>query len=117
MGRLQMPWDNFCQETVPTAFMASALPYTCGMSPSKKSTSTESNPDFDHRMAELEGIAAALEGGDLGLEQALERYKRGVSLLRSCRTELEGFRSQVEELAREGAPQSRPLDADPDFTQ
>ncbi len=87
------------------------------MSPAKKSTSPEETPDFDQRMVELEGIAAALESGDLGLEQALERYKRGVSLLRSCRTELEGFRSQVEELAREGAPQSRPLEGDPDFAQ
>lgn len=85
------------------------------MTPAKKSP--EEAPDFDQRMVELEGIAAALESGDLGLEQALERYKRGVSLLRSCRGELEGFRSQVEELAREGTPQTRPLDSDPDFAQ
>ncbi|MBL4771685.1 MAG: exodeoxyribonuclease VII small subunit [Planctomycetes bacterium] len=89
------------------------------MSPDKKSSaagkkSTEA-PSFDQRMVELENIAAALEGGDLGLEQALERYKRGVDLLRSCRGELEGFRSQVEELAREGGSTSQPLASDPDF--
>jgi exodeoxyribonuclease VII small subunit len=91
------------------------------MSPAKKSTATGDNtqetPSFDQRMAELEGIAAALEGSDLGLEQALERYKRGVELLRSCRGELEGFRSQVEELAKDGESQSRPLAGDPDFTE
>lgn len=91
------------------------------MSPAKKSTGAAKDAaetaSFDQRMLELEAIAAALEGGDLGLEQALERYKRGVSLLRSCRGELEGFRSQVEELAREGGDASRPLSSDPDFAE
>ena len=91
------------------------------MSPAKKSTAAGKEPSetksFDQRMLELEGIAAALEGGDLGLEQALERYKRGVELLRSCRGELEGFRSQVEELAKEGGSQSRPLASDPDYAE
>ncbi len=88
------------------------------MSPAKKSASPAKSSEtktFDQRMVELEGIAAALEGGDLGLEEALERYKRGVALLRSCRGELEGFRSQVEELAKEGGVEGRPLAADPDF--
>ncbi|MCA9002933.1 MAG: exodeoxyribonuclease VII small subunit [Planctomycetes bacterium] len=87
------------------------------MTPSKKKATAEEQSQavpFDARMLELEEIAAALESGDLGLEEALERYKRGVSLLRHCRSELEGFRSQVEELSQDGEG-SQPLASDPDF--
>ncbi|HPF15291.1 MAG: exodeoxyribonuclease VII small subunit [Planctomycetes bacterium] len=78
------------------------------------------NPDegtpttFDERLAELERIAAGLESGDLGLEQALEHYQQGVALLRSCRKELEGVRAQVQELSGEPGGPDQPLAIDPD---
>ena len=36
------------------------------------------------------------------LEEALERYKGGVGLLKGCRERLAGFRAQVEELTADG---------------
>lgn len=69
---------------------------------------------FDERLEDLETIAAQLEGGDLGLEEALEQYRRGVHMLRSCREELLAVRAQVEELAGPDGSEVRPLDADPD---
>jgi len=67
---------------------------------------------FDERMAELEVIAGHLEGGDLGLEQALEQYRRGVSMLRECQEELKSVREQVQELAENGS--TEPYAGDPD---
>jgi exodeoxyribonuclease VII small subunit len=43
---------------------------------------------FSEALTELEGIVAALEGGQLDLEEGLARYERGVALLRACQTKL-----------------------------
>ena len=53
-------------------------------------TTYKSVADMSFREAstELEQIVRALEGGDLELEEALERYGRGVELLRSLRERL-----------------------------
>lgn len=43
---------------------------------------------FSEALAELEAIVAALEGGQLDLEDSLARYERGVALLRACQAKL-----------------------------
>ncbi|MDO8915736.1 MAG: exodeoxyribonuclease VII small subunit [Coriobacteriia bacterium] len=43
---------------------------------------------FSEALAELETIVAALEGGQLDLEDSLARYERGVALLRACQAKL-----------------------------
>jgi len=66
---------------------------------------------FDVRLARLEALVLELEGGQLGLEAAIDRYREGVALLRGCRETLGGFQRQVEELGAEGP---RPYAGDPD---
>jgi exodeoxyribonuclease VII small subunit len=43
---------------------------------------------FSEALAELEAIVAALEGGELDLEEGLARYERGVALLRASQAKL-----------------------------
>ncbi len=43
---------------------------------------------FGEALAELEAIVGQLEGGQLELEDSLERYERGVALLRALQTRL-----------------------------
>jgi exodeoxyribonuclease VII small subunit len=43
---------------------------------------------FSEALAELEAIVAALEGGQLDLEEGLARYERGVALLRASQAKL-----------------------------
>lgn len=71
-------------------------------------------PNFDASLGRLEEIVAQLEGGGLGLEESLDRYKEGVKLLEGCRSTLASFRAQVEELRPDGstAPTSDPDAAD-----
>jgi len=69
---------------------------------------------FDTRLARLEAIVGELESGELGLEGALERYRDGVGLLKACRTQLDGFRRQVEELSAEAEGALAPYAGDPD---
>lgn len=50
---------------------------------------------FGEALAELEGIVAQLEGGQLELEQSLDRYERGVGLLKSLQQRLAEAQQKV----------------------
>ncbi len=50
---------------------------------------------FKEASVELEQIVRALESGELELEESLERYARGVELLRALRSRLEGAEQKV----------------------
>ena len=43
---------------------------------------------FSGALAQLETIVSDLESGQLDLEDSLERYERGVALLRACQARL-----------------------------
>lgn len=53
---------------------------------------------FKEASVELEQIVRALEGGDLELEDALNRYARGVELLQSLRGRLVAAEQKVQVL-------------------
>jgi exodeoxyribonuclease VII small subunit len=65
---------------------------------------------FSEALAELESIVTALEGGQLDLEDSLERYERGVALLRACQARLAEAEQRVTmlmgELEEDASPQS-----------
>lgn len=50
---------------------------------------------FKEASIELEQIVRSLEAGDLELEESLERYGRGVELLRSLRSRLNDAEQKV----------------------
>jgi exodeoxyribonuclease VII small subunit len=50
---------------------------------------------FGAALAELESIVAALESGSLELEDSLDRYERGVELLRSLQSRLADAQQKV----------------------
>ena len=50
--------------------------------------SASSPKSFEAAVSELEAIVQEMESGNLPLEDALERYQRGVGLLRHCQTTL-----------------------------
>jgi exodeoxyribonuclease VII small subunit len=47
-----------------------------------------SEPSFEQSLSELEQVVRDLEDGELGLEEALARYERGVALVRRCQGQL-----------------------------
>jgi len=54
------------------------------------------NPQsFEAALAEIENIVAAMEAGQLPLEQSLIAYKRGAELLHYCQTRLQEAQQQV----------------------
>lgn len=56
---------------------------------------------FKQASLELEGIVRSLEAGDLELEESLDRYNRGVELLKSLRERLSTAEQKVQVLLGE----------------
>lgn len=55
-------------------------------------------PTYEDALSELEGLVAAMEGGQLPLDKLLENYRRGAELLNICRARLEAVEQQVKVL-------------------
>jgi exodeoxyribonuclease VII small subunit len=70
-------------------------------------------PGFEDALNRLEEIVHALEGGELGLNEALERYEEGVKLLRQSYDLLQRAERRIEILSgidAEGNPITQPFD-------
>lgn len=61
----------------------------------------EINLTFREAMTELNGIVEALESNTLELEESLQKYERGVALLRYLKTSLADAQQKVEVLMGE----------------
>ena len=59
-------------------------------------------PSFEDRLRRLQEVVAALENGDLPLEDSVRLYKEGLTLSRSCREQLEKARNEVRILTERG---------------
>jgi exodeoxyribonuclease VII small subunit len=53
---------------------------------------------YETALAELERLVAAMEAGQLPLDQLLDSYRRGAELLNVCRGRLEAVEQQVQVL-------------------
>ena len=62
---------------------------------------TSDTPEtFEAALAELEGIVARMEGGQLPLKESLAAYKRGAELLQYCQNALKEAQQQVQVLEK-----------------
>src|SRR4051812_19384752 len=53
---------------------------------------------FEDAQAELDGVVATLEGGEIDLDRSLALYERGVALARHCQALLDSAALRVERL-------------------
>jgi exodeoxyribonuclease VII small subunit len=61
-----------------------------------RSAGTAAEPSFEEALAELEGVVAQLEAGDMPLEQALVAFESGVKLSRRCAATLDAAERRIE---------------------
>ena len=75
---------------------------------------THSAPSFDDGLDRLEALVQQLEGGALGLEEALARYEEGVQLSQSLQAQLNDAQRRVEVLKQGlgGEYRAEPLEGD-----
>lgn len=59
-------------------------------------------PTFEDRLRRLQEVVAALENGDLPLEDSVKLYKEGLALSRACREQVEKARNEIRLLTEEG---------------
>jgi len=62
------------------------------------SKKTETEPDFEKTLAELEKLVENLEEGELSLDESLSGFKRGIELTRQCQSVLDNAQQTVEQL-------------------
>lgn len=73
------------------------LPLPSPVSKAKTSTTALS---FEDALAQIESIIERIESGEVGLEQSLTEYEKGVGLINHCRGKLDRARQQVEDLTK-----------------
>ncbi len=54
---------------------------------------------YEVAIAELEGIIARIESGEIPLEESLQQYRRGAALVRRCRDVLDAAKTEVERIS------------------
>lgn len=57
--------------------------------------------DFEKQLSELEKIISSLEKGNLSLNDSLEEYKKGITIIKSCNEIINLAENEVKELSKE----------------
>ena len=66
---------------------------------------------FEQAVGQLEQIVAAIESGQIGLEESLARYEQGMELVKHCRGILDRAEKRIELLSQtEQGLTAAPLD-------
>jgi len=74
----------------------------------------ESPQTFENSLGELQRIVSQLEHGQLGLEDSMQQFERGIQLIRACSKQLESAEQRIEVLTgtrADGSPVTQPFDA------
>jgi exodeoxyribonuclease VII small subunit len=79
----------------------------------KKTTTrdTPDAPDFETAVAQVEELIDKIERGEIGLEESVAAYERGVKLIHRCRGILDTAEQKIIELT------GRPESADPESAE
>lgn len=68
------------------------------MAKKKKKATAKDDLPIEDAMEELDAIVEALESGQTSLSESLERFERGMVLLRSCHQQLDSAARRIEML-------------------
>jgi len=96
MAKLQRSLPLFSCNLYNAQFVLPIIPM-----PKKKSAHL-----FEDSLAELEGLVAQLEQGDLTLEESLTAFERGVELARTCQQALQQAEQKVQILLEKNGTQT-----------
>lgn len=67
-------------------------------------SSADSPAEFEASLEALEALVARMESGELGLEQSLEEFQRGMDLVNRCQRALDDAQRRIEALSQEPSP-------------
>lgn len=82
------------------------------MAQEKSSVPSPTPQSFEESVAQLEQIVAAIESGQIGLEQSLAKYEQGMELVKRCRAILDNAEKRIEQLTEtNGGVKAEGMDA------
>ncbi|MFG0307306.1 MAG: exodeoxyribonuclease VII small subunit [Phycisphaerales bacterium JB040] len=64
----------------------------------KKPGNAEAEITYEEAVRQLEEILNRIESGEIGLEESIGEYERGVGLIKRCRAILDRAEQRIEEL-------------------
>lgn len=64
---------------------------------------SEEQKSFEEALAELDRVLAALNNGEIPLEEAIEQYKHGMDMARLCRSRLAKVEGELKILGETSA--------------
>ncbi|MHC4501348.1 MAG: exodeoxyribonuclease VII small subunit [Planctomycetota bacterium] len=68
----------------------------------KKQKSDIEKLNFEQAIKELTSIVSQIEQGQIPLQDSLEQYERGMSLIKHCRGILQQAEKRIEKISKEG---------------
>ncbi len=75
------------------------------------STSDNSIKDFEKSLLNLEQIVQKMENGELGLEDSLKQFEKGIQLAKNCQNALSSAELKVNQLIEQnGLQKTLPFD-------
>lgn len=74
--------------------------------PAKSDADDHRMAEFEQSLKELEALVERMEGGELGLDESLKSFERGISLFRHCQGTLEQAELRVRKLLDPEDPDS-----------
>ena len=81
--------------------------------PAAESAAEKEPLNFEQALSELEALVAAMESGDMTLEESLQAFETGVRLTRECQQTLQQAEQKVQLLLAEDGTTTDFADADP----
>lgn len=84
------------------------------MSTTSKDKDEKRQPSFEEAMATLEQIVTEVEEGQVGLEESLQKYEKGMRLIQYCRGILEQAEKRIEAIGREGREEGSSAQGEPE---
>ncbi len=81
------------------------------MTDSKDNDTKDNLKDFEKSLQNLEKIVSNMESGELGLEESLAQFEKGIKLARNCQDTLTNAEFRVEQLIeKNGLQQTIPFE-------
>ena len=72
----------------------------------KQTKDMTTNITIEEQLMKIQEIAAELEDGSLGLEEALEKYEEGVRLVRGCAGQIDRVQKRIKVIETETEDES-----------
>lgn len=59
--------------------------------------------NFEKTFAELEKLALEMEEGNITLDESIDKFQKGMELIKECKMALEGARGKVQKILEDGS--------------